>query len=437
MSTFPRIFRVVRDGLVQDVRVESLDDLLRLRTELELVRLCGIGSDERVRDTLDRVLRRESDADLADLCSVLHDAAHPDAVTCIARMDREAPDVQRQINRTVVREASEQFRRDVATWLRRSGRPEAEKLAANYERRVEVLVRMRPLTGTEVQHDRPSTEESAASEQEDNTMTDKPKNPTKAQAEASPETTGGTAGAATDDSVQPTAPPADAQLQEALEAAVREADAAKVTDANQQIEDFLEGALACVKETQVSAPDSPAAAQNGPAPTSTPADTTATEVALAAVEADVTSLVEEIDALATAPAVAANSPPPVAPGADDVDSGIHRLAAVMTGELERLWGAVREARSARNQSDGVGDDARQVLARIEAVHKQAAGLLDEARLFRDEARNHRDEARRLVERITAFANDAAESADQARSEARTAITCAKHARRVGASADSQ
>ena len=422
MSAFPRIFKVVREGLVQDVRVEDSDDLWRLRTELELLRFWAVGCDQRVRDALGRALRREHNADLADLCSILRDAAHPELVTCIARVDREAPDLRSQINRSVVRETAEQFRRDVAGWLRRSGLPEGENLAAIYEERVEILVRARLPYGTEADGDRSFAVKPTARKQEENSMTDQTKD----------------------------AAVTDAGIQETPEAADRDGGKAASTEAIAQIEGYLNDALDCVKQAQLGASATSGAGADHPAPPDSPTDSEITDTALAAVEADVASLAHELGDPASVSEAAAVEPEPphdpaappmgdsdAAPGMGDINSGVDTLSSLLRGELERLWAVVRELQSSNDEVDGVKDGARGMLAQIEAIHKQATGFLNEARLYRDETRNHRNEARKLVERITAFADDAAESADQARSEARTAIACAKHARRVGASADSQ
>ncbi|UCG17419.1 MAG: hypothetical protein JSV19_05195 [Phycisphaerales bacterium] len=238
MSTFPRTFQIVRNGILETAQVHDAQELLQLRVELELIWRCGLGADERVRGVLNWLRARRKDSDIEDLSSVLNDAAHPVIGASIAQLDCESPEMREQLPCAVIREASERFHQDVAHHIRNSGLRNAEELAARYEKHVRVLARSRlvdTVGASPVQrmHVDPNKNESTP-EQENFIMTEQSNDNNPADFDALAGQIDGAVGAsakaATEDA-------------EAILHAVQEADEADVADSNAQADRVFDEAV--------------------------------------------------------------------------------------------------------------------------------------------------------------------------------------------------
>ena len=107
------------------------EELVRLRTELELLRQCGFGADDAFADAL-RAKTRACE-DLYELGAILRDACHPEVAASIERIDAEFPHVRQLVAQDVVAGEAAQIRRDLAEQVRSSDVANAAALADGYE----------------------------------------------------------------------------------------------------------------------------------------------------------------------------------------------------------------------------------------------------------------------------------------------------------------
>jgi hypothetical protein len=138
MSTFPLAFQVVRRGATETVRVDSPAELLRLRTELELIRQCGRGADDAVRNALRAAETATPRDDREELLEILHEATSPLVADAIGQIDRDFPDVRREVASEVIASEAAAFREDVAAAVREAALPGADALADAYMQRSRV-----------------------------------------------------------------------------------------------------------------------------------------------------------------------------------------------------------------------------------------------------------------------------------------------------------
>jgi hypothetical protein len=130
MLEFPKAYAVVRQGRQQVVSAADLDELIELRTELELVRLFGAGATAELIEAFDRrvaqVGRQDRDdppidkvriEGLKDMRAVLSDSLAPVNRRAITLMDVECPQAKAGIAMESIEKDTEEFRDDVAEEL--------------------------------------------------------------------------------------------------------------------------------------------------------------------------------------------------------------------------------------------------------------------------------------------------------------------------------
>lgn len=258
MSTFPLIFKIVRNGGVEEVRVDDRPELVRLRTELELIRQYGRGADRSVVDAL-QAIAAESGDDVRELLTILQDAMNPLVEAGITRIDREFPGVRREMSEPVVASEAAKFRSDVAACIRRSARPDAATLADAYLRRSELDpqdLEMPVETGVAAAGPVIGSASGPTPQQERNTMSTNASNSQNGDLEALSKDID----AAVDSSARAAA---DDNVEAVLKAAVEAADQLEVNDTNDEVDQFLDDALAQLdgieEKTKDPGPSAPAA----------------------------------------------------------------------------------------------------------------------------------------------------------------------------------
>ncbi|MBN1514718.1 MAG: hypothetical protein JXB13_22080 [Phycisphaerae bacterium] len=258
MSTFPLTFKIVRNGGVEEVRVDDRPELVRLRTELELIRQYGRGADRSVVDALQAIAARSGD-DVRELLTILQDAMNPLVEAGITRIDREFPGVRREMSEPVIASEAAKFRSDVAACIRRSARPDAAALADAYLRRSQLELQDIELpaeTGVAAAGPVIGSASGPTPQQERNTMSTNASNSQNGDLEA----LGKDIDAAVDSSARAAA---DDNVEAVLKAAVEAADQLEVNDTNDEVDQFLDDALAQLDgiedKTEDPGPSAPAA----------------------------------------------------------------------------------------------------------------------------------------------------------------------------------
>ncbi len=270
MGTKPHVIKIVRSGRVESIRVDSMQVALRLRTELELIRQCGLGADDAVCKAIASLADGTGDDDARDLHHVLQDAAHPIIEDSISRIDRQWPAIRAELPYEVINEESARFRGDIADRIRAAEQPGLAALAAAYEKRSSALAAEATAPGpprSQETHQQGDAAEAATSEQEDTTMTDPNSDTNPVDFEALAQNV--------DNAIDASAKAAADDVEAALQAAVDAADQLELGDCNADVEAILNNAMTPVETTSGPAPTPgppPATAQNA-TPTSAPQPT--------------------------------------------------------------------------------------------------------------------------------------------------------------------
>ncbi|MCP4592795.1 MAG: hypothetical protein GY842_18835, partial [bacterium] len=131
MATKIGKLRIPHKGDVQVVEPQNKTELIRLRTELELLRLCGSGVASDFANAIESKTRQY--ADLCELNTILRDARHPAVLAAIAQIDEHAPEVKDAIEHDVVQAEAAKMRQDLATHVRTSPAENAAELADHFE----------------------------------------------------------------------------------------------------------------------------------------------------------------------------------------------------------------------------------------------------------------------------------------------------------------
>lgn len=143
MDDFPTSYTIVRQGRPHAVQVNSLEELIDLRSELEIVRRFGAGANLELLRALDRCIAqlgddRPDDASepatriegLEDMRAILCDALSPVNGETTARIDREWPRAKAGVNMASIDKDSAEFRQDLAKQLEAGGEDVDALLAA-------------------------------------------------------------------------------------------------------------------------------------------------------------------------------------------------------------------------------------------------------------------------------------------------------------------
>ncbi len=141
MSELPKSYPIIRSGRIDQETVATLDDVVRLRTEVAIIARFGRGADDRVvqavaarlehADENARPEPRDAD-DVREILQILHDAHHPAISETATSIDADFPDAARGIPLKTIHEEAEEFHKSVAQQIRSSGLEDAEALARDY-----------------------------------------------------------------------------------------------------------------------------------------------------------------------------------------------------------------------------------------------------------------------------------------------------------------
>ena len=111
--TFPRHYTYVRQGRSVSQVVSDHNELIQLRSELEMLRLCGLGDSPQALAALAGIEDRE----ITEIRDILIDACHPATESAIQQIDDDFTAVSSEMNNSVLQEEARAFRRDVADRL--------------------------------------------------------------------------------------------------------------------------------------------------------------------------------------------------------------------------------------------------------------------------------------------------------------------------------
>ena len=158
VSDFPRTYTIVRRGREQEIITGDREQLIALRTELEVVRRFGAGADHRAIAALDERLSRlwgegpppsrsttrliESVEEMRD---ILCDALSPVNAATAARIDRQDPGLRSELIMDSIDGDSQNFRKDLARQLEASGAEDVDAMLAAFEE----ALKDPPVTGAE------------------------------------------------------------------------------------------------------------------------------------------------------------------------------------------------------------------------------------------------------------------------------------------------
>ncbi len=279
MSTFPLAFKIVRNGGMEEVRVDDRPELVRLRTELELIRRCGLGADRPVVEALQEIVTDTGGDDARELLTILLDAMNPLVQAAIARIDRESPGVRREMPEQVIASEAGKFRGDLANCLRRSARPDAAALAEAYQRRSQLNIQDLPMPAETGVAAAPAVDSTSrpTPDEGSNTMSTNASDSQKNELDA--------LGRDIDEAIDSSArAAADGNVEAVLKAAVEAADRQEVNDTNDEVDQFLDDALAELDAVEKASQSSSAAAPPEPAPAAADEETVDVDAFIAAVE---------------------------------------------------------------------------------------------------------------------------------------------------------
>lgn len=142
--SFPRSYAIVRQGRREAVAVADLEELIDLRTELEIVRRFGAGAGPGLVEALDRRIHEERSqetamgrtvadlAELEDMRSVLSDSLAPTVRRAIAEIDRDCPQARAGVVMESINNEADAFHKDVVDKLEDAGDPDIDALLAEF-----------------------------------------------------------------------------------------------------------------------------------------------------------------------------------------------------------------------------------------------------------------------------------------------------------------
>jgi len=469
MPSYPVTYVVPRDGRAQRVTVASRDELRVLRTELELLRRIRRKRKRRFRKRRGRASPDLTPQQRRELEQVVDDACHPLVNSSIKMIDREFPEVRKEIVMSVINEEADKIVEAAAA--RTADAESASETASSVGSRDVggVLVDDsvdEALAEAEAHLNALSAmvdEESSATEASDlqalealETECDAAVQADGVAEDALPE------GAASEDVVPDDAVSGDVVPDDAASADVVPPDSTSAQTAPRDLDPPAEsedasGPVACESTSEASIAESDGTAESNtggvcvdtetqPAP-----DVQESVQATTAIEDEPTPIVSEqtggVDATCTVPDTVADSGPVVseptpaaacgvseedigesgpvdeaaASAVATIEAGLRKLGQVLTDEVNERW---RSARTALDEIVILKDRMEQTAAHSQGVADELIRVRDELSIHRDEAdiyrreaTHFRDDARRAKERAEASAKAAEISADQAAREA--------------------
>lgn len=143
---YPRTYAIVRQGESQVASVANLEELIALRTELELIRRFGAGATIELIDALDRRIAQmrspdwtqsESSApcagELQEVRAILSDSLSPANRQAVAQIDQECPQARAGVAMESIEQDTKDFRDDVTAQLQNAEIDDVDALLATFE----------------------------------------------------------------------------------------------------------------------------------------------------------------------------------------------------------------------------------------------------------------------------------------------------------------
>lgn len=396
MPGIPQEIRIPRRGQVQTVAPQDETELVRLRTELELLRQCGHGANDAFASALQA--KAKAYENLCELNAILHDARDSAVAASIDQIDTEAPHIPALIKQDVVQDEAAQIRADLAEQVRTSDADNAAALADEYETAApEPAVNS---NGQPLPQPRTTMSDTEMSDQAIEDVLQNVEDNVSALQEL-------VEGSET--------PPAEEDGAADVVAAVTEETIPP--EGEDQSDNMLSDEAVGVGE--VAPPDA--------------SEHEVPEIAEDSVEpADEASTIEAVSE--TPPEIDAAADATVPPETvNSIQGGLRQMADFLVTEVNQL---LTRAAAAHDEVLGYrakaataqGEVARlhAEVAKLKAEVHEAADLAHQARL---EAQTHRDDAQRARTRAESKANDAETAADRALSEAQAVQSYAQQARK--------
>lgn len=143
MVGWPQTYQVVRQGAVTPATVGNDEDVIALRTELELMSSFAQGATPELLEALeDRLAAMKSGAaeeggrtaeDIEDMIAILRDAMHPSTREAIAKLDADFPTARGEIDMAAVEKESNDFHEDVGNQVAASGKPSGGRVGQAFK----------------------------------------------------------------------------------------------------------------------------------------------------------------------------------------------------------------------------------------------------------------------------------------------------------------
>ncbi len=143
MGSLPQTYQIVRQGAVTAVTVRSDEEVVLLRTELELLSSFAKGATHEFVEALNARLavlksegaetQRPDAEDVEDMLGILRDAMDPVTAAAIARIDTDFPKASGEVDMASVEKESGQFHEDAGKQVEASGKPASGKLSQAFK----------------------------------------------------------------------------------------------------------------------------------------------------------------------------------------------------------------------------------------------------------------------------------------------------------------
>jgi len=143
VASYPQTYQIARKGAVTPVTVGNDEEVIALRTELELMSSFAQGATAEIVEALeDRLAAVKTGGvneggrtaeDIEDMIAILRDAMHPSTADAIARIDADLPQARGEIDMASVEKESNDFHEDVAEQVAASDKPAGGRLSQAFK----------------------------------------------------------------------------------------------------------------------------------------------------------------------------------------------------------------------------------------------------------------------------------------------------------------
>jgi len=143
VASYPQTYQIARKGAVTPVTVGNDEEVIALRTELELMSSFAQGATAEIVEALEDRLAAvktggvneggRTSEDIEDMIAILRDAMHPSTADAIARIDADLPQARGEIDMASVEKESNDFHEDVAEQVAASDKPAGGRLSQAFK----------------------------------------------------------------------------------------------------------------------------------------------------------------------------------------------------------------------------------------------------------------------------------------------------------------